>query len=125
MKSLFSSYSIPHFSRLSFHYSLGLPRKETELIRPGICSGQERGLIPQTVAGNRAYHFRNTRENWVQAFPEIVVPRACTHSSSFWNGELWFVVLSMMTGFVQLMENLESHAFKNLIFQAWKVMEFN
>ena len=74
-----------------------------------ICSGQERGLIPQTVAGNRAYHFRNARENWLQAFPEIIVPKACTHSPSFWNGELWFVVVSMMTGFVQIMENLESH----------------
>ena len=31
------------------------------------------------------------------------------------------------TGFVQTMENVESHGinFKNFIFQAWKVMEFN
>ena len=29
------------------------------------------------------------------------------------------------TGFVQVMENLESREFKNFIFKAWKVMEFN
>ena len=76
---------------------------------PAICSGQEHGLIPQTVDGNRAYHFRNIRENWLQAFSEIVVPKACTHSPSFWNGELRFLVVSTMSGFVQVMENLESH----------------
>ena len=31
-----------------------------------------------------------------------------------------------VTGFVQVMESLESHLkFKNFIFKAWKVMEFN
>ena len=29
------------------------------------------------------------------------------------------------TGFVQVIENLESHEFKYFSFQAWKVMEFN
>ena len=31
----------------------------------------------------------------------------------------------LYTGFIQAMENLESHRIKNFIFQAWKVMEFN
>ena len=32
---------------------------------------------------------------------------------------------SFETGFIQVMENLESVEFKHFIFQAWKVMEFN
>ena len=34
-------------------------------------------------------------------------------------------IFHMRTRFLQVMENLESHGFKNFILQAWRVIEFN
>ena len=70
------------------------------------------------------------KKNELNVFPPG--PKSATFTLFKWKNHVSACTYSSMesytsfeTGFIQVMENLESVEFKHFILQAWKVMEFN